>query len=152
MTEEERWGKVRQIVREELDGLEQRLLAALSGKKTKVGLANGKFTGITEDYLCAMGEAYPAVNVAEEIKKAAAWIFSNPQTAPKSNYTRFLNSWLARCQDRAAIRAIPSRDETVRKLRSMCKYCMKPASGVVGGIAHCPDHMEDAMDGKQAVA
>lgn len=45
-------------------------------------------------------KAYPAINVDNEIAKAAAWIASNPKNK-KSAYDRFLNGWLNRAQDRA---------------------------------------------------
>lgn len=44
--------------------------------------------------------AYPAVDIDLEIKKAEAWVLANPKNA-KSNWARFLTSWLTRAQDRA---------------------------------------------------
>ena len=44
--------------------------------------------------------AYPAVNVDAELKKAAMWLISNPKNR-KSDYVRFLTGWLSRAQDRA---------------------------------------------------
>lgn len=45
-------------------------------------------------------EAYPAINVEAELRKAAAWLVANPKNK-KSQYGRFLNSWLSRAQDSA---------------------------------------------------
>lgn len=50
--------------------------------------------------LQAWKDAYPAVNVELEISKAAAWLISNPANK-KTQYARFLNSWLSRAQDKA---------------------------------------------------
>lgn len=47
--------------------------------------------------------AYPAVDVAVELAKAAEWLRANPKNH-KSNYERFLTNWLARAQDRAPAR------------------------------------------------
>lgn len=48
-------------------------------------------------------EAYPGVNVPAEYRKMSAWVAANPQKRPK-NYPRFINNWLAREQDRVAMR------------------------------------------------
>lgn len=45
-------------------------------------------------------KAYPAVNIDSELAGASAWLIANPKNA-KSNYGRFLTSWLSRSQDRA---------------------------------------------------
>jgi hypothetical protein len=45
-------------------------------------------------------EAYPAINVLQELRKAEAWLIANPKNS-KSNYERFLNNWLSRAQDKA---------------------------------------------------
>lgn len=150
MTEEERWGRVEEIVRRVVR--EELAAAGLKQKQVRIGFSMGKWTGVTEEHLTAWKEAYPAVAVEEELKKAAAWIVSNPNDAPRSNFARFLNTWMERNQNRASLRAIPTQAMAVAQKKSTCKYCMRPASGVVNGIAHCPLHMEDAMDSKQAVA
>jgi DNA-binding transcriptional regulator GbsR (MarR family) len=53
-----------------------------------------------ESHLNRWEEAYPAICVEAEIKKAAAWLIANPKNR-KSNYARFLNLWLSKAQDRA---------------------------------------------------
>lgn len=45
-------------------------------------------------------KAYPAIDIAEQMEKAAAWLLSNPRNA-KSNYARFLTNWFTRAQDKA---------------------------------------------------
>ena len=62
--------------------------------------AAGKWQGIPENLATTWHEACPAVNVQAELAKAAAWIIANPKNK-KSNYARFLTSWLTRAQDGA---------------------------------------------------
>jgi hypothetical protein len=80
MGEEERWEKVRQIVREECERIEARILDVLEKytKKAKLGFSNGKWTGVTEEQIAAWKEAYGLCDVEAELRKAAAWIVSNP--------------------------------------------------------------------------
>lgn len=144
---EDRWAKleeiVRRVVREEL--------STIQGKRPKLKFEAGKWIGMTSEQLEVWKAAYPAVNVEEQIRLAAAWIVSNPNDAPRSNFSRFLNAWLERHQNRAAIRSIP----TDKKLLSTgeiltCSYCDQRATGTVGGMRHCRAHLHDAMDGKAA--
>lgn len=52
-----------------------------------------------EELLAGWRKAYPGVDIPREIRKAHAWELSNPEKR-KVNRVRFLNSWLARQQDR----------------------------------------------------
>ena len=45
-------------------------------------------------------KAYPAVNVENELLKAAVWLIANPKNK-KSNYARFLTNWISKAQDSA---------------------------------------------------
>lgn len=147
MGDEDRWAKVRQIIREECERIEARILCVLEkhGAKPKLGFGNGKWTGVTEEQLEAWKAAYGAVDIEVELKKAAAWIVSNPHLAPRSQFGRFLNTWLARGQNQSSIRSIPTRSEMKP---SVCAYCDKPGTGSVNGLRHCSDHTLDAMDQK----
>ena len=146
METEDRWKKleeiVRRVVREEI--------TALQGKKPKLQFVNGKWTGLTDEQIQVWKSAYPAIDVDREISKAAAWIVSNPQDAPRSNFARFLNSWMERNQNRAAIRAIPidKRQWAGDQETPTCAYCDQRASGTVNGIRHCRAHLHDALDQK----
>lgn len=60
----------------------------------------GSFSGIGEPDLAIWREAYPAIDVETEIKKAAAWLKANPKNR-KKNYERFIVNWLARAQEKA---------------------------------------------------
>lgn len=140
---EDRWAKleeiVRRVVREEVASL-----AVV--KKMKLGFENGRWIGITQEQIESWKAAYGAVDVDGELKKMAAWVMSNPHVAPKSQWGRFVNTWLARSQDKASLRSIPARDE--RQPKKACAYCSEDATGTVSGIPCCGSHTRDALDGK----
>lgn len=58
------------------------------------------FENITDKDLKEWQEAYPAIDITLEIKKAQQWLVSNPKNR-KSNYRRFLTNWFNRGQDSA---------------------------------------------------
>jgi hypothetical protein len=146
---EDKWERVREIVRAECERIETRLLAAIEShtKKTKLGFVNGKWTGITQEQIGAWKEAFGSCDVETELKKAAAWILANPQAAPKSNFSRFVHAWLSRQQNQSSIRLIPTRSESVRS----CSYCAAPMNGSVNGWRYCTDkiHYQMAMDNER---
>lgn len=140
---EDRWSKleeiVRKVVREEI--------SALAGvKKAKLGFENGRWVGVTQEQMEAWKAAYGMVDIEAELKRAAAWIVSNPHLAPRSQLGRFLNTWFAKGQDRASIRSIPAREERMPK--KACAYCSADSTGTVSGILCCAAHVRDALDGK----
>ena len=144
MGEEDRWKKleeiVRRVVREEIAAL---------GKKPKLGFENGRWTGITEEQMNAWKAAYGAVDIESELKKAAAWIVSNPHLAPAKQVSRFLNTWLARQQNQSSLRSIPGgKSLEAGPGKKLCAYCEQVATGMTSGTWHCRAHGLDAMDGK----
>ena len=140
---EDKWEKLKEIVREVVgEELDARGLKA----KTKVGFVNGKWIGVTKEQLDAWMEAYPAVEIQAQLKLAAAWILSNPMTAPKSNFGRFLNTWLTRQQNQASLHAIP----TARTIAIQnCDYCETVATGKINGRNHCRAHGDNAMNNER---
>lgn len=56
--------------------------------------------GITEDDRKAWATAYPACLLDIELVRSTEWLKANPTKARKSNWRRFLVSWLTRSQDR----------------------------------------------------
>jgi uncharacterized protein YdaU (DUF1376 family) len=74
---------------------------------------------ITEEHRQAWATAYPACNLDIELVRASEWLIANPTKARKSNWRRFLVSWLTRSQDRGGtIRSVgKTPDEVVRKER-----------------------------------
>lgn len=59
----------------------------------------GTFSGITEEMAENWKAAYPAVDVAIQLRRMDEWLISNP-TKRKKNYYRFIVNWLARQQER----------------------------------------------------
>lgn len=144
MTEEERWLKVeeivRRVVREEIQQL---------GKKPKIDLVNGRWVGVNDETMNAWEAAFPALDLKQQLAQAAAWIVSNPSLAPKSQFGRFLNTWLTKNQNQASLRSIPTSPRPTAVTQSLCEYCRKPAAGAVSGRRACSEHFQDAMDGKK---
>jgi uncharacterized protein YdaU (DUF1376 family) len=58
------------------------------------------WTGITANDRMAWADAYPAVVLDIELIRASEWLKANPTRAKKSNWRRFLVSWLTRSQDK----------------------------------------------------
>ena len=155
MGDEDRWEKVRRIVGEENEKLFTRLVEKL-GKKTRtrkspVEIVNGQWTGITPELLSSWKTAYGSVDIDAEMKKAAAWLLSNPTQAPNKDLRRYLNNWLAKHQERSAIRSIPTRNEPLPMLKT-CSYCERPSTCAPNRIPACDDHSLDAMDQKPVKA
>ena len=67
--------------------------------KVNFSYDSGKFDGITERHLARWTEAYPAVDISGEIKRAAEWLLANPHKH-KQRYGRFLVNWFGRTQER----------------------------------------------------
>ena len=54
-----------------------------------------------------MASGVLACDLAAELAKAAAWLKANPTRAHKSNWRRFVVSWLTRSQDRGGTNRTP---------------------------------------------
>jgi hypothetical protein len=61
---------------------------------------NWKWEGITQADADRWKEAYPAVDVIGELRRAIEWCKTNPAKGQKQNYARFIVNWLARAQER----------------------------------------------------
>ena len=69
-------------------------------KTISVKFANSKFTfDNCDDLFLKWKEAYPAVDIKQEIRKAELWILANPKKIRK-DYVRFLNNWFCRVQEK----------------------------------------------------
>lgn len=137
---EDRWEKVEAIVRRVV---KEELAAHGFKAKAKLAFEGGRWIGVTTDQLEAWKAAYGSCDVESELKKAAAWIISNPHLAPKSHYGRFINNWLAKQQNASSIRSIPTRSE-MKKERN-CAWCGRPSTGMTNGNEHCTIHGNKAM-------
>lgn len=144
MEGEDRWTKleniVRRVVREELTAKRKP-----RNEKSAVKFENGQWTGITKEQMSAWSSAYPAVDIEQELRLAAAHILSNPAKRPASDFARFLNSWIKRTQTHLSIRSIPMRSEMPVAPKS-CSYCDRKSVGIFAGRLHCAEHQEDAMN------
>lgn len=79
---------------------EQNIIAP--NDKISFDAESNKLIGI-DKYLDKWIDAFPAVDVLADIKKMEAWLMAHPKNK-KSDYLRFINSWLTRSQDRARIK------------------------------------------------
>lgn len=79
----------------------------------KISLDAGEWSSIPDALWNSWEAAYPAVNLDSELAKAAAWLMANPKNK-KSNYARFLTSWLTRAQDGAPRAGMNGRDANNR--------------------------------------
>ena len=69
----------------------------------RIKFTDKEFIGIIESDYERWATAYPACNVTLEIARAHDWIVSNP-TKTKSNYARYISTWLKNSQDRGGSR------------------------------------------------
>ena len=69
--------------------------------------ADAGWQGITDSDRTAWLQAFPACDLPAELARAAAWLVANPTKAHKSNWRRFLVSWLTRSQDKGGTHRTP---------------------------------------------
>lgn len=88
-------------------------------------MQGGKQYVVPPEIITAAREAYPLVNIEREIKRAAAWLVSNP-TKRKKDAPRFLNNWFKGAQtDAEKNKAVNAPVETTG--RELTAEDMKPA-------------------------
>jgi len=105
---------VRRVIGEEFDKRKRKVI-----HRNGI-ILNGKgFEGISEELLTSWKVAYPLVDIGQHLSLAAAWCKSNEEKAPRSQYARFLNSWLKREHNEEASRQAP---KTVQK-KMKCRLC-----------------------------
>ncbi len=66
---------------------------------------------VTESQIAKWQDAYPAINVKQQVKAAHSWLDAN-KTNQKKDIKRFLNNWLNRSQDRA--RPVAGSDNAIK--------------------------------------
>lgn len=63
---------------------------------------SGSDVPVTEAQIAEWSEAYPAIDVLSEVRKAKVWLDANPKNRKtKSGMARFVVNWLSRAQDKA---------------------------------------------------
>ena len=96
---------------------------------------------VTREFFDVWCEAYPLVDVRGELRAIKAWLISNPQSRPRSDMARFVNSWLKRTQNEkagkaaASARASPGREKPLaqRNAETMMRVIRKMEATDVGG-------------------
>lgn len=95
-------------------------------------LNDKSFYDVPLDKISMWKETYPAVNVEQELKRMAAWLDSSPsKRKTKRGIERFINSWLARTQDRGGSCQITGQS-----------YGAEPLSGKGGKREYPPEYKE----------
>ena len=69
--------------------------------------ADAGWQGITDADRTEWAAAYPACDVTGELLRATSWLKANPSKAHKSNWRRFVVSWLTRSQDKGGTNRTP---------------------------------------------
>ena len=64
-----------------------------------------KFLHISDDHISGWKEAYPGVDIIQQLKKMREWLLSNPNKAPRKKFRQFITSWLSRNQEKLSNRA-----------------------------------------------
>lgn len=68
----------------------------------QIQAVKGEQVPITQSQVDEWSEAYPAIDVLDEIRRARVWLDANPKNRKtKTGMTRFLVNWLSRAQDKA---------------------------------------------------
>ena len=91
---EERWADASKVF---AHLLKEYTKAELNGKKPEPykDKVNSFFNQIDGDWVEALKEAYPNVEVEQELNNAKMWLLSNTSQA-KSNFKKFINNWMAK--------------------------------------------------------
>ena len=64
-------------------------------------LNDGSEHGITQAAIDEWQMLYPAVNIMQELRNMRGWCIANPKKRKtKTGISRFINSWLSKCQDK----------------------------------------------------
>lgn len=73
---------------------------ATGKEKVDFDYEKSKFKNITDDHRTQWKQAYPAVDVLSELRRAEVWAAANPKNR-KSNWERFIVNWLSKAQNSA---------------------------------------------------
>ena len=92
--EEERWVDADKVFTHLIQNYAK---AELKGKKPEPykDKVNSFFKQIDEDWVVALKEAYPNVDIEQELESSKMWLLSNTHQA-KSNFKKFINNWMAK--------------------------------------------------------
>ena len=78
--------------------------AELKGKKPEPykDRVDSFFKNIDEEWIGALKDAYPNIDIKQELKKAKIWLLSSTQNA-KSDFKKFVNNWMAKAMNRRKV-------------------------------------------------
>ena len=124
-----------------------------ANKGIEFDFPNSCWRGISSNDIKLWKQAYPAINIEQELSRAAAWLLANPKNR-KKNYRRFLTNWFSRAQDRAprvVVNSFPATSTTPQRhtvrlseildrlgkpkthcRRAFPKECLAPAREILG--------------------
>lgn len=70
------------------------------GTGIMIPLVDGTYFDVPEDKIPLWQQAYPAVNIDQELKKIIAWCDANPtKRKTRRGVLKFINAWLERSQN-----------------------------------------------------
>jgi hypothetical protein len=90
--------------------------------------ADAGWQGITDADRQEWRQAYPACDLEPELARATAWLKANPTKAHKSNWRRFIVSWLTRSQDRGGTNRTPGARPEVKPQPQVWRDQYRPAT------------------------
>ena len=97
-------------------------VAIISNQKKFIAfkISENKTISLSQDLINSWAETFPKEFLDEEIKKARSWILANSHKTPKSNWSRFFNSWFNRAWEthRKTLSSNPSK-MTIDQLESI---------------------------------
>ena len=99
--EEERWADAHSVFAHLMQNY---MRAELKGKKPEpyIDKVNNFFSQSGEkwdEWIDALKEAYPNIDIEKELSKAKMWLLSNPKQA-KSNFSKYVNNWMSKAMER----------------------------------------------------
>jgi len=83
---------------------------------SRISFQNLQWEGIGEGDVESWAKAFPACDVPGELAKMGEWLKANP-TKKKSNYRRFIVSWLTRTQDKGGTNRGPSKADPLAGIK-----------------------------------
>jgi len=72
--------------------------------KIEFDFSEKKFLNISIEDKAGWRDAFPAVDIEQELRRMREWLLANP-TKKKSNYRKFITNWLSRQQDKGGTKS-----------------------------------------------
>jgi hypothetical protein len=111
-----------------------------------IPLIDGSSFGFTQDDLSGWCEAYPAVDVKAQLLEMREWSKANPKQAKtKAGIRRYINTWLAKEQDKSGAKSYERKDAVLERSRQnlanieSAAQRLENSHGSSGGFLSQPD-------------